>query len=152
MSYVIMPKADYKDILNATREKTGNSALMLSHQVGANIRSISSGSGEAVGEYNLSVSFLDYEGYDMSMTGYYQVNGGPEHYFSTSQLDLWGVADAGTRVDITVINVGSPDVSGSNCSASWTTETVVIDDIEYYACIITISNFNGDAFVTYRET
>ena len=147
-----MPKADYKDILNATREKTGNSALMLSHQVGANIRSISSGSGEAVGEYNLSVSFLDYEGYDMSMTGYYQVNGGPEHYFSTSQLDLWGVADAGTRVDITVINVGSPDVSGSNCSASWTTETVVIDDIEYYACIITISNFNGDAFVTYRET
>lgn len=152
MSYVIMPKADYKDILNATREKTGNSALMLSHQVGANIRSISSGSGEAVGEYNLSVSFLDYEGYEMSMTGYYQVNGGPEHYFSTSQLDLWGVADAGTRVDITVINVGSPDVSGSNCSASWTTETVVIDDIEYYACIITISNFNGDAFVTYRET
>lgn len=147
-----MPKADYKDILNATREKTGNSALMLSHQVGANIRSISSGSGEAVGEYNLSVSFLDYEGYEMSMTGYYQVNGGPEHYFSTSQLDLWGVADAGTRVDITVINVGSPDVSGSNCSASWTTETVVIDDIEYYACIITISNFNGDAFVTYRET
>lgn len=147
-----MPKADYKDILNATREKTGNSALMLSHQVGANIRSISSGSGEAVGEYNLSVSFLDYEGYEMSMTGYYQVNGGPEHYFSTSQLDLWGVADAGTRVDITVINAGSPDVSGYNCSASCTTEVVMIDDIEYSAGIITISNFNGDASVTYRET
>lgn len=147
-----MPEADYKDILNATREKTGNSALMLSHQVGANIRNISSGSGEAVGEYNLSVSFLDYEGYEMSMTGYYQVNGGPEHYFSTSQLDLWGVADAGTRVDITVINVGSPDVSGYNCSASGITGTVDVDGIEYYACDITISNFNGDASVTYRET
>lgn len=152
MSYVIMPEADYKDILNATREKTGNSALMLSHQVGANIRRISSGSGEAVGEYNISVSFRDYEGYEMSMTGYYQVNGGPEHYFSTSQLDLWSVANADSQVEIAVINAGSPDVSGSNCSVSWTTEAVMIDDIEYYACIITISNFNGDAFVTYRET
>lgn len=148
-----MPEADYKDILNATREKTGNSALMLSHQVGANIRSISSGSGEAVGEYNLSVSFRDYEGYAMPMTGYYYVNGGSEHYFSTSQLDLWSVANADSQVKIAVINAGSPDVSGgSNCSVSWTTDVVMIDDIEYYACIITISNFNGDAFVTYRET
>lgn len=152
MSYVIMPEADYKDILNATREKTGNSALMLSHQVGANIRSISSGSGEAVGEYNLSVSFLDYEGYAMPMTGYYYVNGGAEHYFYTSHLNLWSVANADSQVRIAVINAGSPDVSGSNCSVSWTTDVVMIDDIEYYACFITISNFNGDAFVTYRET
>ncbi len=148
-----MPEADYKDILNATREKTGNSALMLSHQVGANIRSISSGSGEAVGEYNLSVSFLDYEGYEMYLSGYYYVNGGSEYYFdSVSRLDLWGVANADSQVKIAVINAGSPDVSGSNCSVSWTTDVVLIDDIEYYACIITISNFNGDAFVTYRET
>lgn len=104
------------------------------------------------GEYNITVDFLDYEGYEMPMTGYYQVNGGAVHYFLTSMLELWSIADADTRVDITVINAGSPDVSGSNCSASWTSDVLYIDDIEYYACIITISNFNGDAVVTYRET
>lgn len=104
------------------------------------------------GEYHITVDFRDYEGYAMPMTGYYYVNGGSEHYFYTSQLDLWSVANADSQVKIAVINAGSPDVSGSNCSVSWTTDVVMIDDIEYYACFITISNFNGDAFVTYRET
>lgn len=38
--YVVMPKADYQDILDATREKTGKSNLLLSGEVGAEIRTI----------------------------------------------------------------------------------------------------------------
>lgn len=103
------------------------------------------------GEYHLTVDFLDYEGYEMSMTGYYQVNGGAVHYFSASRLELWSIANADTRVFITLIGVGSPDVSGYNCSASGIDVMIEVDGIEYLAYDITISNFKGDASVTYRE-
>ena len=148
-----MPKADWKDILDATREKTGENDLLRSGDVGQKIRSISSGGGDAVGEYDLHVSFCDYNGEPFWATGYYTISGGPVHYFdSASAFDLIDAVSAGSIVEIVIANPGSPLVSGSGCTASDEMGITEIDGVECYICEITVKNFTGDASVTYRET
>ncbi|MBR2906595.1 MAG: hypothetical protein IKC26_00945, partial [Clostridia bacterium] len=45
MDYVVMPKNDWQEVLDATRERTGDSSLLRSGDVGAQIRAIPSGDG-----------------------------------------------------------------------------------------------------------
>lgn len=147
-----MPEADYKDILNATREKTGNSALMLSHQVGANIRSISSGSGEVVGEYDLEVSFANYEGSPMVCAGSYTVNGGTERFFVSDKVTLIDAVNADSVVEFFTFDFGSPVVNGTNCNASCESRVVDVDGIETNMWVFTMRNFTGNASATIRDT
>lgn len=148
-----MPKADWKDILNATREMTGENDLLRSGDVGQKIRSISSGGGDAVGEYDLHVSFYDYNGDPFWATGYYTISGGSAHYFDgASSFDLIDAVSAGSIVEIVIANPGSPSVSGSGCTASAEMGMTEIDGIECSIYEITVRNFTGDASVTYRES
>ena len=45
--YAVMPMEDWQDVVDATREKTATSDMMVSSEVGAKIRSIASGGGSS---------------------------------------------------------------------------------------------------------
>ena len=153
MSRVIMPRADWKDILDATREMTGETDLLLSGDVGSKIRSISSGGGgETVGEFDLTVSFFDYMSEPMPRTGYYIVDGGAARFFEGEKVvTIIDGVNSDSVVKFYILDVGSPGAAGSDCSVDYDFEYIEIDGMETAVCVYTVQNFTADATVTIYE-
>lgn len=105
----------------------------------------------AVKEYDLTVDFRDYEGYEMPVTGFYSVNNGADYFFDAAEFTLFSIADADTVIRITMLDPGSPSAYGINCDVSGETGYVEFAGIEHVIYIMTVENFTGDATVYYRE-
>lgn len=147
---VVMPKADWEDILNATREKAGVTDLMLSSQVASKIRSIAAE--ETACEYDLTVSFFDAYNSEMPRTGYYKVNGGVARYFESEKIiTLIDAVNSYSVVELIFFDAGSPSSGGENCTADCYIEYVDIDGNETPVGVCKMQNFTNDATVNIYE-
>jgi hypothetical protein len=153
--FVVMPKADWEDVLNATREKANTDELMLSSEVGDKIRSLSLL--ESVGDYDLTVKFYvqtsmnedgSYGEGLQGRTGYYQVNYGAARFFENlSIIPLVDVARADDTVTFVITCLNNVVIkSTTNCTADVTCDTdyETFENINY----INITTFSGDASVS----
>lgn len=149
-NYVVMPKADYEDILDATREKTGTTGLMVSSEVGTKIRSISSGGGGSFED--LSTELAAQEALLSSLGGalgalaptivisFGQVYWGEsgEEYISASMSGSYSIDggesisfDSVSSIEIPFVPIGSIIKVTTDRGSSWTNESGCTVDFDY---------------------
>lgn len=127
---VIMPGADYQDIVDATREKTGSTDLLKSGEVGAAIRSISGGS---VASETVLAHFLNDGESPISYT--FMLTLGGEYEKGTTTIDNGSESfhefDKGTVLFVEFTDGNATHVKGCD-DAGEIDESVAIDCIRSY--------------------